>query len=239
MTSQAVKAPQPESTRAALAQTLDEALNRLIDGPEYSPGARLPTERELAERFEVSRGAIRAALARVEGRGRIVRVMGSGTYIADVPADAVGPAIAPVARDASPQEILEARMMIEPHLAALVVLHANSADMDRIRSAMRSAEAASSLDAFEHWDGKFHQAIAEATHNRLLIDICQTLNSARDLAEWGELKRRSVTPDRRAAREAEHREIVSALQSRDAGRARTACVNHLRKISGELIGHQG
>lgn len=238
MTSQAVKLSQPESTRAALAQTLDEALNRLIDEPGYGPGARLPTERELAERFEVSRGAIRAALARVEGRGRIVRVMGSGTYIADMPVGAAEIPLAPAARDASPQEILEARMMIEPQLAALVVLHANSADMERIKSAMRSAEAAGSIDAFEHWDGKFHQAIAEATHNRLLIDICQTLNSARDLAEWGELKRRGVTPDRRAARETEHREIVNALQARDAERARTACVDHLRKISGELIGRQ-
>src|SRR5690606_29877799 len=111
--------------------------------------------------------------------------------------------------------------------------------MDRIKSAMHSAEAADSIDAFEHWDGKFHQAIAEATHNRLLIDICQTLNSTRDLAEWGELKRRNVTPDRRAAREVEHREILNALQTRDADRARAAFVDHLRKITRELIGHPG
>jgi DNA-binding FadR family transcriptional regulator len=219
-----------------LAQALDASLNRLIDERGYGPGARLPTERELAERFQVSRGAIRAALARAEGRGRIVRIMGSGTYLSDTPAAGIERAETPAARDASPQEILEARMMLEPQLAALVVLNANSADMDKIRSAMLGAETAASTDDFEHWDGKFHQAIAEATHNRLVIELCQTLNSARNLAEWGELKRRSVTPERRAAREVEHREIFDALQSRDAERARAASTGHLHKIRGELLG---
>ena len=112
-----------ENTRVAAAQALDEALNELIDDPLYGPGARLPTERELSERFGVSRGNIRAALARIEARGRIVRIMGSGTYVADAPVESDEPVIPQVVRDASPQEILEARMLVEPHLVSLVVLH--------------------------------------------------------------------------------------------------------------------
>src|SRR5690606_16605267 len=114
---------QPKMSRASISPAaLEDALMALIGSKEYAPGDRLPTERALAERYGVTRGAIRAALGRIEGRGRIVRVVGSGTYIA-------GPSTAIFssnqARDASPQEIMEARLLIEPQLPLLVVAHAN------------------------------------------------------------------------------------------------------------------
>ncbi len=136
-----------------------------------------------------------------------MRVIGSGTYIAENAAfDEVHAAAsipsAPPARDASPQEIMEARALIEPLLPALVASRANAADLDRIRAAIEGAERATTQEEFEAWDGLFHQAIAEATHNVLLVDIYRMITAARDLAEWGELKRRNATAKRRAEREA-------------------------------------
>lgn len=219
------------------ADALNEALTRLMSEPGYGPGSRLPTERALAERFNVSRGAIRSALARIEGRGQIVRIMGSGTYVAKSAAPDVASVSVTSNGDASPQEIMEARMMIEPNMAVLVVAHANGADIEKIRDAMLQAEAAVTLEDFELWDGRFHEAIAEATHNRLVIDVYQTITAARNLTEWGELKRRSSTKDGRAAREAEHRVVFQALQSRDVVRAESALSDHLRKINQNLLGY--
>lgn len=230
-----VHTPNP---RTHVVEDLEDALEKLMAEPAYGPGARLPTERALAERLNVSRGAIRAALARIEGRGQIVRVMGSGTYVAE-PATVGAPnAVTPDGRDASPQEIMEARMLIEPQMPGLVVAHANGADIERIRVAMHESEAAKTSDEFEIWDGRFHEAIAEATHNRLIIDVYQTVTAARNLTEWGELKRRNATDEQRAAREAEHRAIFTALQSRDAAAAEAALTEHLREVSWNLLGYK-
>ncbi len=229
----AVEGPSKVSLRAATAEALEDALMALIASPDYGPGARLPTERALVERFDVSRGTVRAALARIEGRGDIVRIMGSGTYVADHAAAGDGPA---GGGDASPQEIMESRIVIEPRMLALVVAHANNADMEKIRQALYESEAATTHDAFEIWDARFHEAIAQATHNRLVIQVYQTITAARNLTEWGELKRRSSTPERRAARQVEHRVIFEALLARDAGRAQKAMDEHLGKINYELLG---
>jgi len=225
---------------------LEADLMALIASDGLRAGDRLPTERALAERFGVTRGAVRSALGRIEGRGYIVRIVGSGTYIADAGAPASDtpsaapaapnpgvPAIRP-ARDASPREIMEARRLIEPQLPDLVVAHANGADLDQILLALESAEAAPTLEEFEAWDGRFHQAIANATHNSLVIEIYQIVTAARNLAEWGELKRRNATEQRRAEREAEHRAIYNRLLARDAEGAQRAFERHLHKVTRNL-----
>lgn len=215
------------------ATRLDDLLNDLINHAGLVPGDRMPTERSLAAQFGVTRGAIRTALARMETRGVIVRSVGSGTYIAKT-STSMSPSSLP-ARDASPQEIMEARMLIEPQLPHLVVAHANAADLEKIRSAMLAAEQARSFDEFEDWDAIFHQAIADATHNRLVIAIYEMVTAARKVAEWGALKRRNATTKRRAEREAEHRSIFEALKSRDATLAQEAFDMHLHKVGRNLL----
>jgi DNA-binding FadR family transcriptional regulator len=222
--------------RAVGTGTLERALAALISSPEYEPGMRIPTERELAERFNVSRGTVRAALSRMEGRGEIVRIMGSGTYVADRHETDTNPE---QVGDASPQEIMGARLMVEPSMLPLVVLHASKQDLIKIRHALEQSEAASDHDSFERWDAEFHKAIAEATHNRLVVDIYRTVTEARNLTEWGELKRRTSTPERRKAREAEHRKIFDALMTRDAIAAQQAMQQHLMIIRSELLSSDG
>jgi len=212
---------------------VDQALERLLNGPDIGPGSRLPTERALAEQLSVPRSAIRSALSRLEAHGRVNRIIGSGTYVTGAPPQRSE--ITP-GQDASPREIMETRMLIEPRYAALIVAHANGADLERIREAMRGAEAARDFETFEICDGQFHQALADATHNRLMIEIYRTITLARELAEWGEMKRRSITPERRAAYEREHREIAEALQLRDIARAEAALTGHLVNIRQNLLG---
>lgn len=221
--------------RRQSAEAVERELARLTAGPACQPGTRLPTERALAERLDVPRSAVRAGLDRLETEGRIIRIVGNGTFVTKPARDPRGD-VASGSRDASPKEIMETRLLIEPALAALVVAHANSADMERIEEAMRGAEAARDFEDFEVWDGRFHQAIADATHNRLVIEVYRTITVARDFAEWGDLKRKSITIDRRAAYEAEHRDIVAALRSRDGGRAEATLGAHLLNVRRNLLG---
>jgi DNA-binding FadR family transcriptional regulator len=97
------------------------------------------------------------------------------------------------------------------------------------------AERATTLDEFELWDAALHQALATATHNRFVARILDMVAAVREQSEWGKLKDRIVTPDRRLQYQQEHRAIVSSLKARDAERARDAIVAHLQHARRNLF----
>ena len=198
-----------------------------------NPGARLPTERELARRFSVPRNAVRKTLAQLEAEGSITRHVGRGTFLAGRPdseADAISVA------HTSPAELMDARLRIEPAVAELIVTNATPADFERMEACLDRAEKAPTLDEFERWDQALHQALAEATHNRFVGRVFDMVTAFRQQAEWGKLKDRIVTPERRLHYQAEHREIVRALKERDAERARAAIITHLQHARRNLLG---
>ena len=200
----------------------------------YGPGSRLPTERALTQQLGVSRSAVRDALSLLETQQRVVRVIGSGTYVStEVSAE---PVMRKPGRDASPAEIMAARMIFEPRFAVLVVANAGADDFERMSECNHRAEASDDFMEFEFWDAALHQAIADATHNRLIVSMYGTITAARDFAEWGDLKRRSITAERRDIYRAEHREIVAALRARDAKRAEDAIAAHLMRVRDNLLG---
>ncbi|WP_088347228.1 MULTISPECIES: FadR/GntR family transcriptional regulator [Rhodomicrobium] len=212
-------------------------LDMLASG-QYAAGAKLPTERAVAERLGVPRSAVRNALAALEAEGVVVRLIGSGTFVAEpgaAPATDMRAALV-TAGDASPTEIMEARLLIEPRIAALAVAHATLSDFGRMELCNREAETSDDFERFEHWDAALHQAIAEATHNRLIVGLYTAITRARDQADWGELKRRSLTAERRDHYREEHRRIVAALRARDAQGAETALIDHLRRVRHNLLG---
>jgi DNA-binding FadR family transcriptional regulator len=81
-----------------------------------------------------------------------------------------------------------------------------------------------------------HQAIATATHNRFVIRVLDMVTAVRQQAEWGKLKDRIVTPERRLKYQEEHRNIVRALRERDAERARACIITHLQHARRNLFG---
>ena len=200
------------------------------------PGRRLPTERELARRFSVPRNAVRRTLAQLEAEGSITRHVGRGTFLAgraapgaDFPHDSVS--------HTSPAELMEARLRIEPAIAELIVTNATPADFERMETCLEKAEKAATLDEFELWDAALHEALAEATHNRFVVRVLGMVSAVRQQAEWGKLKNRIVTPERRIEYQEEHRAIVRALKERDAESARGSIVSHLQNARRNLFGY--
>jgi DNA-binding FadR family transcriptional regulator len=200
----------------------------------YGPGSRLPTERALTQQLGVSRSAVRDALSLLESQQRVVRVIGSGTYVStELPA---GSLPRTPGHDASPAEIMAARMIFEPRFAVLVVANAGAGDFEQMSECNHRAETSDDFVEFERWDAALHQAIADATHNKLIVSMYATITAARDFAEWGDLKRRSITAERRDIYREEHREIVAALRARDAKRAEDAIAAHLVRVRDNLLG---
>ena len=97
-------------------------------------------------------------------------------------------------------------------------------------------EIAATLDEFELWDAALHQAIATATHNRFVVRVLDMVTAVRQQAEWGKLKDRIVTPERRIKYQEEHRNIVRALRERDADLARARIIEHLQHARRNLFG---
>lgn len=217
---------------------LREKLLANLRNGHWRPGERLPAERQMMESFNVGRSTVRRALMQLKDMGLILQAVGSGTYVAQnalerLPAPAaagIGPMLS-----TSPAELMEARMVFEPALVELVIRNANGTDFALMEDCLRNAEAAAGFEQFEHWDGALHRAIANATHNDFVIGVFNMINEVRERAEWGLLKKKSLTAERRKAYQLEHRVLVAALRERDAAAARKAIVAHLSHVQQNLF----
>lgn len=212
----------PPAADAVLAR-----VRELIASGALPPGCRLPPERELAEQMGVQRRAVRKALAALAEEGIVSRQVGRGTFVGRA---AFGPGSAVLTELVAPMELMEARLTIEPVIAAEAALRAKQADLKRMRLCLRRGEDASRLESFEEWDGALHRTIAEATHNVVLVMITDVFSKIRANEEWDRLKRRSLTPERQDLYRRQHRSVVDAIEQRDAKQATLSMREHMKAV---------
>lgn len=222
----------------AVSQIVDRIESRIADGT-WQAGSRLPTERELEEEFGVARNTLRKGLKALEDQGKIVRHIGRGSFVADVQTRPVsdGQALLDRVIGASPAEVMEVRLVLEPWAASLSATRASSADIALMRECLDRAEAAPNVPEFEIWDGRLHEVIIASAKNELLSGLYEAINMARHQPEWMKLKERTVTPDRRDTYQHQHRGMVEALGERDAARAADLIKEHLLAVRMSLVGY--
>ena len=202
----------------------------------WQAGDRLPTERALCEQFGISRTSVRRVLHELKDLGAISQTVGSGTYVTGQAGALVsGFAKVDPVRQTSPAELMEARLSLEPAIMEMVIGSATAVDFERMDTCCDQAEAATTLEEFEHWDGMLHEVIAVAAHNSFVANVFQLMNHVRNQGEWGVLKKRSVTPERRLQYQAEHRQLVEALKRRDVHEARAVATEHLLRVQRNLL----
>ncbi len=221
----------------SLANPLRDAILDKLHSGQWRAGDRLPTERELSEQHGVSRTTVRKALLELKQQGLIEQTVGSGTYVAEHAGLRLGQRVVQdSSQTTSPAELMEARLALEPAIIEMAIRNANAADLRRMEQCCAEAEQAQTLEAFEHWDAELHQAIADAAHNSFVANVFGLMKTVRAQGDWGQLKKKSVTPERRLAYQAEHRAIVDALRERDAARAREHTLAHLLHVRQNLLG---
>jgi DNA-binding FadR family transcriptional regulator len=224
-------------TMDAAAQLRETILEKLRTRA-WRAGQRIPTERALSEQFGLSRSTVRRVLMDFKRRRLITQTVGSGTYVAEQVHEALADMTpAADAHAVSPAELMTARLVLEPALVEMVIGNATAVDFARMDECNRQAELATTLEQFEHWDAALHQAIAEAAHNGFIRGMFRLMNDVRAQSEWGVLKRRSATPERRLEYQQEHRALVDALRQRDAARARALCLAHLVHVRTNMLGY--
>src|SRR6266851_3931655 len=229
----------PSSSRRMRARSLTDqllaVLERQIDEGRVRPGERLATERELALQFGASRNVVRAALAELHKAGKITRRVGHGTIVT-APAEGRRGDTQMHFLDASPVELLEFRLAMEPGLAETITLNASEGDLQAIKACVDGGDGANRWEEWEHWDSSFHQSLVAATHNRLAIAVYQAIIAVRHERPWLKLKQGHTDPVRWRKYQDDHRKIADALLARDAVAATAAIRSHLVKVRAKMLG---
>lgn len=194
-------------------------------------GSKLPTERELAAELGQTRHAVRRALERMEAEGKIWRHVGRGTFVGSAP-EADPSDVGAILSRTSPRQIVEARLILEPQIAAMAAVHATPAQIDAIEDAYRRCASARNMDTYETWDEAFHRAVVAATGNSMLMALHEVLNRARKDVVWGTLRKAALKPERRELYSSEHARVVEAIRNRDSAAAGIAMRNHIDTMVG-------
>jgi DNA-binding FadR family transcriptional regulator len=228
----------PPFTPARRLRTLDDVFLQLRDailGGEIPEGARLPNERDLAERFEVGRPTVREALRSLEALGIVeIRAGRSGGAYAARPSEAtLGSALSTLVslRGASAQELAEFRLSFEADTAWWAARRADAEDIAALE--LLVAETRRLLKEIrDDWapltdaDARWHEALARATKNRLRIGISLGLHEPRlrQAPALGDAHARYARTIPTALAK-----ITRAVKARDAEQARSAMLDHIEQ----------
>lgn len=200
----------------------------------HALGSRLPSERELAQAYRVSRPTIREAIIALEVDGLVEVRVGSGVYVVERHPRGGGAEDT----DIGPFELLEARKAIEGEACALAAVGITGEELATLVAYVDAMAAENALDDIvrsEVADRHFHMLIAKATRNSAMISAVETLWDARARSP----QTRKLSSKAHSAgvkpRIDEHMAIVEALRAHDGPAAREAMRSHIGRVLETLL----
>ena len=213
-------------------------IKTLVQEGRLKSGDRLPPERDLAERFKVSRTSVREALRALESLGLIEIRPGEGTFVRGVSVESL---IEPLALVILTQreavgELFEARRLLEPTIAGLAARRATNEEVHEMERVLeeQAREVAAGRTGLAQ-DAAFHAAIASAAHNRA---ISRLVNALMDLLSQSR-EESLQTPGRPTRSHQDHRKILDAIQRRDETLAHRVMLEHLVAVEALVMGREG
>ena len=221
--------------RKLMADEIAATLRQRAAAGEWGDDLRLPAERDLATELGVSRNTIRLALQRLEEAGDLVRQVGRGTFLTSDEAPTLT-AIVKRMEGASPADVMETRLLIEPSATTYAATNATFAELQRVREAHERAVEAIDVRTFEQWDAEFHARIFACCGNSLLKDINDLIGIVRNQPLWFDMKARSFSEESRQLYCREHGAILECLLGRDSQGARNSMLDHLQSVKQNLLG---
>jgi GntR family transcriptional repressor for pyruvate dehydrogenase complex len=194
------------------------------------PGDQLPAERELAQRFGVSRTAVREAVKVLREKGMVEAYSGRGTFITDGTSQAIRQSLDRMIKIGQPEgstHLVEVREILEPGIAALAATRAEDAHLAAMREAIAVMDrAGKDPDAFIEADLDFHLALAEAAANPLILSLIDSIVGLLREQRMG-IFYVDGGPERG---QFHHKRILEAAENHDAEKAREAMRAHLRQV---------
>ncbi|WP_236643438.1 FadR/GntR family transcriptional regulator [Pseudomonas chlororaphis] len=220
-------------------QVADEIRAGIINGV-YLPGSRLPSERDLAQRFMVSRPAVREAIGALQNEGMVVTRLGSGTYVAERVMER--PSMQGASRseaDFSPNSVLEVRLLIEPAIARLAARRGKrNAQAEHYLAQMAGVKDVNDISQQALWsesDRLFHRQLAVMTEDALMVKIADEVSASMAQPLWNRLRDDGIyDANRIQLYVAEHRLIYEAIVTGDEEAAAFYVENHLKRVQRDI-----
>ncbi|MFP3668784.1 FadR/GntR family transcriptional regulator [Priestia sp. SIMBA_032] len=220
----------PVSNNKLYIQIYNQILSEIQSGA-FQVGDKLPAERELCEQFGVSRVPIRQALSALDLNGFIYSRQGEGVYVKQVQVENSQSTF--LTESASPEDIVEARMNIEPLIIRFAALRATEEDIKDLRATINKMEEETNAGIYvPETDEALHNGIAKASHNDLFISIMAAISNAMKQQEmWKFIRDRTVTrPDYREVNFDEHKLLINAIEKHDAEEAERIMNFHMENL---------
>ena len=205
-----------------IVDTIEEA----ITNGEYAVGSRLPPERELAEKFDVSRPTIREAIIALEVREKVEVKTGSGVYVVNRKSHAKE------ALSVNAFELTQARALVEGEIAALAAKTITDEELKKLHSTLVMMK---DMENVEEADELFHQIIAHSTRNGALINLFENMWALRSSSNEIIENYNIVCSTDNNKTLAEHTAIYEALAIHDAAEARMAMHKHFNRLINVLF----
>ena len=226
-----------------LYEDIVEQIKRFITGGALKPGDKLPAERDLAERLQVSRVSVREAIRALEMLGFVDIRPGDGTFVRDTNTDDI---IRPLAMFLAVErnsllDMFELRRIFETSAAALAADRADASEVENLASIlakMKEGFDQQDPEMGEEFDTHFHFAIAEATHNSLLTKLFRTVSA--EFAKANSAARRQLWSGSAGNGQViidQHTDIFEAIKAHDGARASEVMLRHLTFAEQELRKH--
>ena len=222
-----------------IAERVTDQIEHLILNGILRPGQRLPSERELAERFGVSRPSVREAVAAMEEDGLLVSRANSGIFVADALNSLFSESLTKLfsKHERAIFDYIDFRRDIECVAADYVIKHGSPSDFEVVNQAFLRMEAAHSAGkrADEaQLDAEFHFSIIEAGHNVVMLHMMRAMYEM--LANGVLFNRKAMFAQKTSRAELldAHRRINDAIQARESEEAQRAIRDHLNFIKSAL-----
>lgn len=218
-----------------------EGIKDKIKNNTYPVGSRLPPERDLSIQLAVSRTSVREAIIALEVSGWVDVKIGSGVYVkknADRQ-DAhdnhkIRTKLVPhlsESKEITPFELLQARLLIEPEIAALAAANRTDEEIALIKEAYMMNVSDNLNHSSEHiGDRLFHIRIAEAANNEAYTFFIRHLLGQQHTELFGRLQQLYTPEDMPLRSQLEHHSIYVAIEKKDADAARVAMRAHLESV---------
>lgn len=208
-----------------MSQRLADDIVDIIRTERLAPGDALASSRELARRFSVTTPTVREALRRLEATGAVEFRHGSGTYVGEgIDRRLLANPHRPTIDRNSVLELVEARLVLEPPIAAAAAAARDETGLAQLESA--ATNALHPPEGATRPAVHFHVALAATSGNPLLRETVDALLHVR-VREQIEIRHRY---DDRERDHHEHLRILDAVRAGDAERARALTVEHLSSI---------
>lgn len=216
-----------------ISEVIVEQIRLLVRQGQLKPGDRLPAERDLCERFGVSRVTVREALRMLESSGLVEIRVGArgGAFVTAPTSNRVGEGLADLLSLSviSAADVTEVRQILEVGIVPLVCQRATEEDLDELDGICARSEAA--FRAGEYTMGlsaEFHARVAQATHNPAVVML---VDSFRGPMLMSLEKARQAAPEMGGLGTEEHKRFVSAVRKRDCPAATQIMREHLQRTA--------